>query len=89
MPPRFSVLLTASFRRDLERLSPEAQKKVLDAVASLEENPFGPPARIKKLRGRKVGQWRMKVWPHRVRYDVIGNEVILYRVRHRKDIYRD
>ena len=89
MATRFSVLLTASFRRDLEQLPAETQKKVLDAIALLEENPFGPPPRIKKLRGKGVGQWRMKVWLYRVRYDVIGNEVVLYRVRHRKDIYRD
>ena len=89
MAPRFSVLLTASFRRDLERLPAETQKKVLEALAFLEENPFGPPHRIKKLRAKGVGQWRMKVSPYRIRYDVVGNEVILYRVRHRKDIYRD
>ena len=89
MAPRFSVLLTASFRRDLEQLPSETQKRVLAAIALLEENPFGPPSRIKKLRGKGVGQWRMKVSLYRLRYDVIGNEVVLYRVRHRKDIYRD
>jgi hypothetical protein len=36
-----------------------------------------------------VGQWRLEVWPFRVRYDVIARDVILNRVRHRKDIYRD
>ena len=63
MAPPFPVLLTASFRRDLEQLPVETQKRVLDAIAWLEENPFGPPSRIKKLSGKEVGQWRMKVWP--------------------------
>ncbi len=89
MPGRFTVLLTPSFRRDLERLPTSAQRAVLDAIKRLETNPFGPPPKIKKLKGKGVGQWRLEVWPYRVRYDVFGNEVALYRVRHRREIYRE
>ncbi len=34
-----------------------------------------------------VGQWRLRVGPYRVRYDVIRRDVVLYRVRHRREIY--
>ena len=88
MPARFTVHLTPSFRRDLEALPNAAQDKVLDAIKRLETNPLGPPPKIKKLKGKAVGQWRLEVWPYRVRYDVIGHDVALYRVRHRKEIYR-
>lgn len=88
MPARFTVRLTPSFQRDLENLPAAAQTKVLEAIKRLETNPFGPPPKIKKLRGKGVGQWRLEVWPYRVRYDIIGQDVALYRVRHRKDIYR-
>lgn len=89
MPARFTVFLTPSFRRDLERLPTSAQKEVLDEIKRLETNPFGPPPKIKKLKGKGIGQWRLEVWPYRVRYDVLGNEVALYRVRHRREIYRE
>jgi hypothetical protein len=36
-----------------------------------------------------VGQWRLEVWPFRVRFDVVRQEVALYRVRYRKDLYRE
>ena len=88
MPARFTVRLTPSFRSDLEHLPAEIQRKVLDEVAHLERNPFGPPPKVKKLKGKGIGQWRFEVWPYRVRYDVIGQDVVLYRVRHRRDIYR-
>lgn len=88
MPPRFTVHLTPSFQRDLEGLPVAVQRKLLDALKRLEGNAFGPPPKIKKLKGQGVGQWRLEVWPYRVRYDVKGADVILYRVRHRKDIYR-
>ena len=89
MPARFTVRLTPSFQRDLEKLPAAAQKKVLEAIKRLEANPFGPPPKIKKLRGKGVGRWRLEIWPYRVRYDIIGQDVALYRVRHRKDIYRE
>ena len=61
----------------------------MEAIKRLETNPFGPGPKIKKLKGKGIGRWRLEVWPYRVRYDVIGREVVLYRVRHRKDIYRE
>ena len=88
MPARFIVRLTPSFQRDLETLPRSAQEKVLGELKRLENNPFGPPPRIKKLKGKGAGQWRLEVWPYRVRYDVVKQEAALYRVRHRKDIYR-
>jgi len=88
MPARFVVRLTPSFQRDLESLSRAVQSEVLAAIKRLETSPFGPPPKIKKLKGKGVGQWRLEAWPYRVRYDVVGRDVVLYRVRHRKDIYR-
>lgn len=88
MPARFVVRLTSSFERDLERLPRQFQPKILRALKQLEASPFGPPPKVKKLKGKGVGQWRLEVWPYRMRYDVFGRDVVLYRVRHRKDIYR-
>ncbi len=89
MPARFTVRLTPSFRRDLESLPAQVQTRVLEEIRGLESNPFGPPPKVKKLKGKGTGQWRLEVWPYRVRYDVVGHDVVLYRVRHRKDIYRE
>ncbi len=89
MPARFAVRLTPSFQRDLEGLPVSTQDKNLEAIKRLETNPFGPPPKIKKLKGKGIGQWRLELWPYRVRYDIIKQEIVLYRVRHRKDIYRE
>jgi mRNA interferase RelE/StbE len=87
MPAKFTVQITPSFRRDLEDLPAAHQKRILDALHELETSPFGSP-KVKKLKGKGIGQWRLEVWPYRVRYDVEGQEVVLYRVRHRTNIYR-
>jgi mRNA-degrading endonuclease RelE of RelBE toxin-antitoxin system len=67
----------------------DVQERMLKAIGALETSPFAPPPRIKRLKGKGVGQWRLEVWPYRIRYDVEGNDVVLYRVRHRKEVYRD
>src|SRR3972149_10403992 len=89
MPARFTVRLTPSFTRALERLPLSIQDKILEAIKRLEATPFGPPPKIKKLKGKGVGQWRLEVWPYRVRYDIIGQDGGLYRGRNRKGTYRE
>ncbi len=69
MPARFAARLTPSFQRDLEGLAVSIQDKILEAIKRLETNPFGPPPKIKRLKGKGIGQWRLEVWPYRVRYD--------------------
>ena len=89
MPERhFTVKLTPSFQKDLVALPRREQDKILAALAALERDPFGPSSKIKRLKGKGVGQLRLRVGVYRVRYDVIGRDVALYRVRHRKEIYR-
>ena len=89
MPVRFSLIFSPGFRRDLEDLPARVHDEVLDAVRVLGVSPKGPHSKIKKLKAGGIGQWRLEVWPYRVRYDVVGLEVHLYRVRHRREIYRD
>lgn len=89
MPVRYTLQLTPRFQRDIDHLPASAQNKVLQDIRLLEQNPLGPHPKVKKLKGQGIGQWRLEVWPYRVRYDVVGRDVVLYRVRHRKDIYRD
>ena len=88
MPGRFTVNLTPSFLRDLEALPRKEQERILKTLKRLEAEPFGPPPHVKKLKGEGVGQWRLRVGVYRVRYDVVRQDIVLYRVRHRKDIYR-
>ena len=88
MPARCVLIFSSSFRQDLERLPARAHDEVLESLKVLETNPKGLHPKIKKLKGKGIGQWRLEVWPYRIRYDVIGREVHLYRVRHRGEIYR-
>jgi mRNA-degrading endonuclease RelE of RelBE toxin-antitoxin system len=44
---------------------------------------------IKKLAGCKAGegQWRIRWKEYRLRYDILGSDVVLYSFRYRKEAY--
>ncbi|MDQ3830754.1 MAG: type II toxin-antitoxin system mRNA interferase toxin, RelE/StbE family [Candidatus Tectomicrobia bacterium] len=83
--PRFQLVISNRFRRDLRRLDAAIHRRVLEAIEQLQEDPY----QGSQLTNVRIGQWRMRVGDYRIRYDVEGDRVLLYRVRHRKDIYRD
>jgi mRNA interferase RelE/StbE len=82
---RFALVISNRFRRDLRRLDVQTHRRVLDVLDQLQADPYQGG----RLTNVPIGQWRMRVGDYRIRYDIEGNRILLYRVRHRRDIYRD
>jgi mRNA interferase RelE/StbE len=59
-------------------------RRVLEVLERLQEDPF----QGQRLTNVAIGQWRIRVGDYRIRYDIEGEQVLLYRVRHRREIYR-
>ena len=83
--PRYSLVIARRFRQDLRRLDAQMHQRVLEALERLLEDPF----QGQRLTNVAIGQWRIRVGDYRIRYDIEGEQVLLYRVRHRREIYRD
>ena len=62
-----------------------------ELIATLQEDPYNHSAqhKIKKLVGVKPseGQWRIRWREYRLRYDILGKDVVLHSFRHRKEAY--
>jgi mRNA interferase RelE/StbE len=82
--PRYSLVIARRFRQDLRRLDAQMHRRVLEVLERLQEDPF----QGQKLTNVAIGQWRIRVGDYRIRYDIEGEQVLLYRVRHRREIYR-
>ncbi|MBI4504068.1 MAG: type II toxin-antitoxin system RelE/ParE family toxin [Chloroflexi bacterium] len=82
---RFRVVIATRFGKDFRRLHPEVQERVLDALASLEQDPY----RGERVVAKETGTWRLRVGDWRIRYDIEGDEVHILRVRHRREVYRE
>ncbi len=94
MPGHFRVLTTPAFEREF-RKSSKGNARLLAALEELVEvlgdDPHNRSGRhnIKKLTGLKPGegQWRIRWHDYRLRYDILGEEVILHSFRHRREAY--
>lgn len=82
---RYRLVISQRFRRDLRKLDAQSHRRVLEMLERLQENPY----QGSKLTGVEIGQWRVRVGDYRIRYDVEGEQVLLYRVRHRREIYQE
>jgi len=83
------VYLTAKAEKDLKALSPAQQRRIL---AKLEKVDFSPDAsQVKKLattKGRKAKIFRARIGTYRLLYIFEGEDVVILRIVHRKDLER-
>jgi mRNA interferase RelE/StbE len=81
---RYRLIIANRFARDLKRLDRQVQGRVLEALERLEQDPY----RGEKVVAQETGSWRFRVGDWRIRHDIVGDEVHLLRVRHRREVYR-
>lgn len=83
---KFRCFYAKSFLRDLQKLDNSIGQGI---VREIENKLLPNPYRLaKKLKGEKAGQWRFRAGVYRIRFDIAGDVIYFYRVRHRKEIYR-
>ena len=95
MSPSYRPVLSSGFKRDLRLLTQKNEALLEDtkhALSILETDPLNLSRQyqITKLKGLKAGQgqWRIRVGGYRIRYDVIGQDVLLHSFKDRKDVYK-
>jgi len=82
----YTVIIPKSVQKQIDKLPRNIGNKILKEVAKLERNPR--PLGCKKLEGREA--WRIVIDDYRVIYEINDKDkvVTLFRVRHRRDVYR-
>ncbi|MBI3332079.1 type II toxin-antitoxin system RelE/ParE family toxin [Candidatus Peregrinibacteria bacterium] len=82
----YRVIILARAKKQLSKLPPKEQRRIVQALASLETDPF----RGKQLHGDYEGAWAIRVWPYRIIYTIKKElvTVTVVRIGHRKDVYR-
>jgi mRNA interferase RelE/StbE len=85
MTKHYTITLSKTAQKQLDRLSDNIAKPILNAIALLSDNPR-PPG-YKKLKGRNG--YRIRQGNYRIIYDVFDNilTVDVITIAHRKDVY--
>jgi mRNA interferase RelE/StbE len=80
---RYEIELKPRAIRDLKSLDRTMARRIVEKLASLQDNLAGD---VKRLTN-STPEFRLRVGDYRVLFEIEGNKVLVYRVRHRKDAY--
>jgi len=83
----WTVEFTTAAAREVRKLEPSVRRRVLAALAVLEEE--ARPAGARKLSGSSDA-WRIRIGDHRALYEIQEDRVLVtvFRVAHRREVYR-
>jgi mRNA interferase RelE/StbE len=81
----FEILLTNHATKDLKNLSEMTQKLIKEKLKDYSSNPY---QYAKKLTDPIIGEFRFRIGDYRIIFDISGNNIIVLRIGHRKDIYK-
>lgn len=83
------LIVSPHFEKDLRRLPRETLDQAERTVARLRQNPLANDLNLQKLRGFTSGVWRARLGSFRLVYSFDEQRLILLRLHHRKDVYRN
>ncbi len=84
----YQLALSNRAKKDLDKLTGSLWQRIRDAILALRENPR--PDGVKKLRGMSAN-YRIRVGDYRIIYRLneADKEVVILRVKHRRDAHRN
>lgn len=81
---RYEVVFRHRAIKDLDSLRQELRERILERIACLEAGLAGDVKRLTRF----VPDYRLRVGQYRVLFEVVGHQVVGYRVLHRREAYR-
>lgn len=83
----YQILIEKHAERDMKNLPRDLFETVVNHILALKENPR--PGGVRKIVGSK-SDWRIRIGDYRVIYEIDDKTkaVKVFRVKHRKDVYR-
>ena len=82
---RYRLSYTQRAVRDIGQLEANVKKRIGNTLLRFIDNPlhYGEP-----LSDSALGSYRFRIGDYRVIFDIDGNDVVVLRVGHRKEIYK-
>lgn len=82
----YQLVLPKKVQKDLQKIDSRYLKKIQAALVVLRQNPFIG----KKLDGEFQQQRSYEVWPYRIIYELVKNELIIMviKIDHRQGVYK-
>ena len=82
---KYGLVYTSRAVKDIKRLDPSVRQRVGKTLLRYEEDPLGY---AENLVDSKLGTYRFRIGEYRVIFDIEGDDIVVLRVGHRREIYR-
>lgn len=82
---RYRLVYTQRAVKDIQGLDPKIKERLGKTLLRYEENPL---QHAERLTQSKLGSYRFRIGDYRVIFDLEGNEIVVLRVGHRREIYK-
>ena len=79
------LLYTHRAVKDIEKLDPQIKERIGKTLFRYEHNPL---KYAEKLTQPSIGSYRFRIGDYRVVFDLEGEEIVVLRVGHRREIYK-
>ena len=82
---KYKIRIKKSVKKDISSFDKKLNQRLLKSIQKLQSNPY---INAKKITGQEF--YRVRVGKYRIIYEIIqvDSEVIIYKIGHRKDIYK-
>jgi mRNA interferase RelE/StbE len=82
----YNVAYKKSVHRDLKKLSKAEAGRILDQI---EQGLTKKPESFPVLKGQFAGLRKYRIGDYRVIYALVGTDILVLRIGHRRDVYKD
>lgn len=83
---KYKIVFTRRAVKDISKLEPDVKERIRDALMRCSKDPL---RYARRMVDRSLGSYRFRVGGYRVIFDLEGDEVVVLRVGHRNEIYRE
>ncbi len=82
---KYTLVYTRRAQRDIKKLESDTKGRIGKALFRFSEEPL---RFAEKLSDPILGEYRFRIGDYRVIFDIEGNEIVVLRVGHRREIYK-
>ena len=81
----YRLVYTQKAVRDIDRLDAGVKNRIGATLLRFKDNPL---QYAERLTDPELGGYRFRIGDYRVIFDIEGNDIVVLRVGHRKEIYK-
>ena len=83
--PKYKIQIKKSVKKDISSFDKRINQRLIKAIQKLKSHPY---TNAKKITGKEF--YRVRVGKYRIVYEIKKTdfEIIVYKIGHRKDIYK-